>query len=254
MNQEFQDYTPTPAYTGVDVKTRVNAFVQGVYLWMTGALAITGVVAYFVASNFNLLSLFISFERRGRMLYATGVTPGWWICAIVAFGLAMYFRTRLDRISVVTATMIYLAYSVLTGITLSPIFVVYVKTSIASVFFICAATFAATSVFGFVTKRNIAGILGFLSMGLIGIIIASLVNIVWLKSDALSMIIAYVGVIVFVGLSAYYTQRMKNMALTIPEDATSAVIRKATLDNALNLYLSFINLFIMLLRIFGQRN
>lgn len=253
MNQEYQDYNAT-SYTGVDAKTRVNSFIQGVYYWMTGALAITGVVAYFISSNFSLLSLFIAFERKGSYMYATGVTPLWWITAILSLGLVFYFSSRLNRISAKAATGVFIAYSVLTGAFLAPIFITYTKTSIAGVFFICAVMFAATSLFGFVTKRNLSGIANFLFMGLIGIIIVTLVDMLFLHSEAVFMIVGYVGVIVFVGLTAYHTQRMKNMALSIPADATSAVIRKATLDNALSLYLSFINLFLMLLRIFGQRN
>lgn len=253
MNQEYSPQQDM-AYTGINTKTRVNAFIQRVYYWMAAALAVTGVVAYFIASNFTLLSLFISFERRGRMLYATGVTPIWWICFAASVGVGIFFSARLNRISAAMATAVFLIYAVLIGAMLSPIFMVYTKTSIAYVFFICAVMFAATSVFGFFTKINFAGFFNFLFMGVFGILIVSFANIFIFKSEAIFMAVGYIGVFVFTGLSIYYTQKMKHMALTMPEDATPSMIRKASLNSALGLYASFINLFLMLLRIFGQRN
>ena len=157
----------------------------------------------------------------------------------------------MNRMSGAMATAIFVVYSGLNGITLSWIFLVYARDSIVSTFFICAATFLACSVYGWTTKKDLTSWGGFLTMGLIGIIIASFVNM-FIASSAVSAVVSYIGVIVFVGLTAYDTQRLKNMALTQPEGLDGAVIRKGAILGALALYLDFINLFLMLLRIFGQ--
>ena len=130
---------------------------------------------------------------------------------------------------------------------------VFIAASIASTFFVCAATFTACSLYGMATRRDLTSLGGFMNMGLIGIIIASLVNL-FFRSSAMSMIISYVGVLVFVGLTAYDTQKLKQMALSQPEGMSTAVIRKGAILGALTLYLDFINLFLMLLRILGNRD
>jgi hypothetical protein len=150
-----------------------------------------------------------------------------------------------------TATALFVVYSTLNGVLFSFIFRAYTSTSIFSTFFICAGTFLACSIYGWITKRDLTSLGGFLFMGLIGIIIASVVN--WfVRSSAMSMIVSYIGVFVFVGLTAYDTQKIKNMALAQPAGMDGAVIRKGAILGALSLYLDFINLFLMLLRIFGQ--
>jgi hypothetical protein len=136
-------------------------------------------------------------------------------------------------------------------VTLSFIFLVYTQTSIVSTFFVCAGTFLACSIYGWSTKRDLTSFGGFLMMGLIGIIIASLVNL-FIQSSGLSMMISYIGVFVFVGLTAYDTQKIKHLAMTQPGDLEAGVVRKGAILGALSLYLDFINLFLMLLRIFGQ--
>jgi len=141
-------------------------------------------------------------------------------------------------------------YALLNGLTLSFVFLVYTSSSVASTFFICAATFVATSIYGMTAKRDLTSVGSFMAMGLIGIIIASLVNM-FIKSSAMNMIISYVGVIVFVGLTAYDTQKLKMMALTQPDGLEAGVVRKGAIMGALTLYLDFINLFLMLLRIMG---
>ncbi len=151
-----------------------------------------------------------------------------------------------------TATAMFVVYAVLNGATLSVIFLAYTKSSIASTFFVCAGTFVAASIYGWVTKKDLTSFGSFLFMGLIGIIIASVVNM-FLKSSGMAMIISYIGVFIFVGLTVYDTQRLKNMALTQPADADGAVVRKGAILGALSLYLDFINLFLMLLRIMGNR-
>jgi FtsH-binding integral membrane protein len=156
-----------------------------------------------------------------------------------------------NRMSAGTATSLFVIYSALNGVTLSFIFLAYTRTSIVSTFFICAGTFIGCSIYGWATKKDLTSWGGFLMMGLIGIIIASLVNI-FIHSSAMSVIISYIGVFVFVGLTAYDTQKIKNMAMTQPAGLDNAVVRKGAILGALSLYLDFINLFLMLLRIFGQ--
>ena len=135
--------------------------------------------------------------------------------------------------------------------TLSAIFLIYTKLSITSTFFICAATFIACSIYGMTTKRDLTSLDGFMTMGLIGIIIASVVNL-FIRSSGMSMIISYIGVFVFVGLTAYDTQKLKTMALSQPDGLDAGVVRKGAILGALSLYLDFINLFLMLLRILGS--
>ena len=218
----------------------VNSFVRSVYNWMAVGLTITGFVAYFVAHNPALLQLIY-----GNPIVQIGLFIG-------TLGMVFYISARIQKIQPSTATMLFVVYSALMGVVLSFVFVLYTQTSIASTFFVCAATFVAVSVYGYTTKRDLTSLGSFMFMGLIGIIIASLVNM-FLRSPAMHMIISYVGVIVFVGLTAYDTQHIKNMALTQPAGLDAGVVRKGAIMGALKLYLDFINLFLMLLRIMGDR-
>jgi FtsH-binding integral membrane protein len=167
--------------------------------------------------------------------------------------LVMVFSlvSRVNRMSAGTATSLFVVYSVLNGVTLSFIFLVYTSESIVSTFFICSATFLVCSIYGWTTKRDLTSFGGFLLMGLFGIIIASLVNL-FIRSSAMHMMISYIGVFIFVGLTAYDTQKLKNMALSQPAGLDGAVVRKGAIMGALSLYLDFINLFLFLLRILGQ--
>ena len=157
----------------------------------------------------------------------------------------------IDKISAGTATFLFVLYATLMGVLLAPIFLVYTGASITKTFFVCAGTFTGCSIYGWMTKKDLTSWGGFLMMGLIGIIIASLVNF-FIRSSAMSMIISYIGVLVFVGLTAYDTQKIKRMAIAQPAGLDGAVIRKGAILGALTLYLDFINLFLMLLRIFGS--
>jgi FtsH-binding integral membrane protein len=217
----------------------VNSFVQSVYQWMAVGLALTGFVAYTVASSQTLLELIF-----GNKLIFFGLIIG-------ELALVLTLSARINKMEASTATIMFLAYSALNGATLSSIFIVYAMSSIASTFFICSATFVACSVYGMTTKRDLTSFGSFFMMGLFGIIIASVVNL-FIRSSAMQMIISYIGVIVFVGLTAYDTQKIKVMALTQPSDLEAGVIRKGAIIGALELYLDFINLFLMLLRIFGS--
>jgi hypothetical protein len=203
-------------------------------------LALTGFVAYYVSTSEALLRLVFGNPLVLIVLF------------IAEFGLVFSIAGMVNRMSAGTATALFVLYSGLNGVTLSMIFLVYAQSSIASTFFISAATFIACSVYGWVTKKDLTSLGGFLMMGLIGIVIASLVNL-FIKSSAMSAIISYIGVFVFIGLTAYDTQKIKNMAMTQPANLDGAVIRKGAILGALSLYLDFINLFLMLLSIFGQR-
>ena len=222
------------------VQVRVNDFIRSVYNWMAIGLALTGFVALYVASNPTLLNLVF----RNQILFF-GLIIG-------ELALVFWISARIQNMQASTATALFVLYSALNGVTLSFIFIIYTRASIASTFFVCAATFVACSIYGWTTKRDLTSLGGFLMMGLIGIIIASLVNI-FIRSSAMHMIISYIGVLVFVGLTAYDTQNLKAMAVSQPADVGAGVIRKGAILGALKLYLDFINLFLMLLRILGNR-
>jgi FtsH-binding integral membrane protein len=217
----------------------VNNFVRSVYNWMGIGLSLTGLVALYVSSSPTMVRVIFG----NPMLF--------FLLILAELGLVFSISGMVNKMSSGTATSLFVLYAGLNGVTLSFIFLVYTRTSIVSTFFICAATFIACSVYGWTTKKDLTSWGGFLTMGLIGIIIASLVNI-FIRSSGMSLLISYIGVIVFVGLTAYDTQKLKNMALTQPAGLDGAVIRKGAILGALSLYLDFINLFLMLLRIFGQ--
>jgi FtsH-binding integral membrane protein len=216
----------------------VNDFVRSVYNWMAAGLAVTGIVALYVASSETLLRVIF-----GNQILFFGLI-------IAELVLVFSLSARVSRMQASTATGLFLLYAALNGATLSFIFIVYTASSIASTFFVCAATFAGFSIYGWTTKRDLTSIGGFLMMGLIGIIIASLVNI-FVRSSAMAVVVSYIGVLVFVGLTAYDTQKLKNMAMTQPAGLDAGVVRKGAILGALTLYLDFINLFLMLLRIMG---
>lgn len=234
-------------YSGSQTQVRVNSFIRSVYNWMAIALALTGITAYYVANSPQILGLF--FNVVGNRLQPSML---FWGCLIGELVLVFTLSARVQKMKAQTATALFIAYSVLNGATLSSLFLLYTSASITSVFFICAATFVTTSLFGYFTKKDLTSMGQFMFMGLIGIIIASVANF-FFKSAGMQMIISYVGVIVFVGLTAYDTQKLKGMALSQPADVSAGVIRKGALLGALTLYLDFINLFIMLLHILGNR-
>jgi uncharacterized protein len=216
---------------------RVNDFVRSVYNWMFIGLALTGFVAYYVANDATLRNI---------------VQHSFIIIIVAELGLVIAISGFINRLSASTATGLFVLYSALNGAMLSSIFLIYKIETIGMTFFTCSATFLACSIYGWTTKKDLTSMGSFFMMGLFGIIIASIVNI-FMKSSALSMIISYIGVLVFIGLTAYDTQKLKNMAMTQPDGLDGAVIRKGAILGALSLYLDFINLFIMLLNIFGGR-
>jgi hypothetical protein len=225
------------AYPRTDTQVQVNTFIQSVYNWMAAGLGITGVIAFAVANS--------------SMRYVVLGNPFiLWGMIIAEFVIVYMLASRVDRMEASTATGLFILYSALNGATLSSIFVVYTFSSIASTFFICAGTFVACSIYGMVTQRDLTSMGSFFFMGLIGIIIASIVNI-FLRSPAIAAIVSYLGVFVFIGLTAYDTQKLKMMAVTQPDGVDATVVRKGAILGALTLYLDFINLFIFMLQIFG---
>ena len=218
----------------------VNEFIRSVYNWMGIGLALTGFIAYFVSNNAQIQNLIF-----GNKLVFFGLI-------IAELALVYIISARVNKIQASTATSLFILYATLNGATLASLFLVYTSSSITSTFFICSATFVACSIFGMTTKRDLTSMGGFMTMGLIGILIASVVNM-FIKSSAMNMIISYIGVIVFVGLTAYDTQKLKHMAMTQPSGLEAGVVRKGAILGALTLYLDFINLFIMLLSVLGGR-
>jgi len=219
---------------------RVNEFIRSVYNWMAIGLGITGLVAFYVANNQTLQNLIF-----GNSILFFGLI-------IAEFGLVFFISARIQKLNAATATSLFVLYAALNGATLSFVFLMYTSASITSTFFICAGTFTACSIYGMVTKRDLTSLGGFMSMGLIGIIIASVVNL-FVRSSGMSLIISYIGVFVFVGLTAYDTQKLKHMAIAQPEGLDAGVVRKGAIIGALTLYLDFINMFLMMLRILGNR-
>ncbi|VFQ46707.1 Bax inhibitor-1/YccA family protein [Desulfoluna butyratoxydans] len=218
----------------------VNTFLMSVYNWMAVGLLLTAGVAWYVAHSEAMLQLI-----HGNRMVLFGLI-------IAELGMVFVLSAGIQRIKAGTATLLFVLYSALNGATLAFIFRIYTGASIFSTFVVCAAMFGTCSVYGMVTKKDLTGMGNFMFMGLIGIIIATVVNI-FLRSSGMAMIISYVGVIVFVGLTAYDTQKIKMMALSQPGDLDAGTLRKGAIMGALTLYLDFINLFLMLLRIMGNR-
>jgi FtsH-binding integral membrane protein len=222
-----------PIGTLIDAGLRV--YMQRVYSYMAGGLALTGIVAYVAASS--------------GFYQAVAVTPLIWIVMLAPLGFVLVLSFGIQRISASTAVALFWIYAAVMGLSLGSIFLVFTGISIARVFFITAATFGAMSLYGYTTKSDLSGFGSFLLMGLIGIVIASIVNI-FVGSSVLQFAISVIGVIVFVGLTAYDTQRIREMYL---DSDTDEVEGKKAILGALALYLDFINLFVMLLHLFGQR-
>jgi uncharacterized protein len=229
----YDRYDALPQYRDADV---VAAFMRGVYGWMCGGLAITAVTAWLVASSPALTAAIF------------GNRAVFWILAIAQLGIVFTLSARVDRMAASTASLLFVVYSALTGVTLSAILLVFTGASVFTTFVVAAGMFGALAMYGTVTQRQLSGLGQFLFMGLIGLVLASLVGIFW-HSDALQFVISFVGVIVFAGLTVYDAQRLKGLAFATNAGGVSS----ATIVGALALYLDFINLFLFLLRFFGNR-
>jgi uncharacterized protein len=231
----------------VAIDAGLRAYMIRVYNYMTAGVALTGIVAWFAFSAaVTQTSGGLALTPFGQTLFHS---PLMWVLVLAPLGLVMVMSFGINRLSPATALTLFFVYAGLLGLSLATIFLVYTHGSIARVFFISAATFGAMSLYGYTTQRDLTGMGSFLFMGLIGIVIASLVNI-FLHSSGLDWVISVVGVLVFVGLTAYDTQNIKEMY--DPMDDGTIAGRKAVMG-ALRLYLDFINLFLMLLRLFGDR-
>ena len=222
---------------GVGQDTLVQRAVQRTFLWMTLGLAITGLASVYTVDS-------------GLVFRMIG-SNSFYFLLIAEIALVWFLSARVMKLSLPVATGAFALYSVLNGVTLSPIFLVYTSESIATTFFVTSGTFGAMALYGYFTKRDLTKWGSLLFMVLIGVVIATLVNL-FLKSETLMWIITYVGVILFVALTAYDTQKVKLLANETKHDVELS--KKASLLGALTLYLDFINLFLYLLRFFGRRN
>src|SRR3982074_3036471 len=223
-----------PAHSA-QIDAGLRAHMQRVYGYMAGGLALTGIVAYGAAAS--------------GFYQAIAATPVIWLGRRAPLGFVLALSFGIQRMSVETAMLLFWLYAAVMGLSLGSIFLVFTGESIARVFFITAATYGAMSLYGYTTRSDLSGFGSFLMMGLIGIVIASLVNI-FVGSSALQFAISIIGVIIFVSLTAYDTQRIKQIYL---ESDTAEIAGKKAVLGALALYLDFINLFMMLLQLFGQR-
>ncbi|HKQ65143.1 MAG TPA: Bax inhibitor-1/YccA family protein [Methylomirabilota bacterium] len=220
----------------VQAADRISAFLWKVYGWMAIGLGLTAVVAFAVAGSPDLLRVLVG----NRLVFFALV--------IAELGLVFFLSARADRLAPGTAAGLFALYSALNGVTLSVILIAYTGESVTMTFVVTAGMFGALALFGSTTKRSLAGFGQFFMMGLVGLILASILGMFW-HNDALQFLISVVGVIVFTGLTAYDAQRLKQMALALPDGQ----IGSYAIVGALSLYLDFINLFLMLLRFTGSR-
>jgi uncharacterized protein len=233
----------------VAIDAGLRAHMIRVYNYMSGGVALTGVVAwltYQLAVVTDAAGSIVGLTSFGQAIYSGPATI---VLLLGTLGLVFFISFRINRLQVSTAVALFMAYAALLGLALSSIFIVYTGASIARVFFISAATFGAMSLWGYTTQRDLTSMGSFLMMGLFGLIIASLVNMIW-PNGTLALMISAIGVLIFVGLTAYDTQKIKEI-YNVYDDGTVAG-RKAVMG-ALSLYLDFINLFLMMLRLFGDR-
>lgn len=222
--------------TETAARERVTAFLRGVYGWMCLGLAVTAGVAVAVSGSEGAVQALIA----NRLVFFG--------LMIAELGLVFYLSARVESLAAGTASALFLLYSALNGVTLSLILLAYTGASVANAFFVCGGMFGALALYGTVARRSLAGVGQFAFMGLVGLILASIVGMFW-QNQTLQLMIPIVGVIVFTGLTAWDAQRLKQMALALPEEKLGAY----TVVGALSLYLDFVNLFLSLLRLFGNR-
>jgi len=236
MDPRLQTNVMTRTRDEAVIDEGLRAYMLRVYNYMAMGLAVTGGVAFMVASSPTLMQAIFG-------------TPLMWVAILAPLAMVFFLSFRIHKMSPGTAQAVFWIYAALNGVMFSTIFLAYTSTSIARVFFITASMFAAMSLYGYTTKKDLSGWGSFLFMGLIGIIVAMIVNL-FLASSALHFAISVIGVLVFTGLTAYDTQQIKQMYVEGDEAGTAT---KKAVMGALRLYLDFINLFLMLLRLFGSR-
>jgi FtsH-binding integral membrane protein len=222
--------------------SQINGYMVKIYNWMAIGLALSALTAWISVNSFTVFSYFFD-------VYSGSPTMLFFICLVGELALVVAISAGIKRLQVRTAAALFVLYACLNGFTLSPILMAYTSASVTKAFALTAATFLAASVYGAATKRDLTSMGSFMFMGLIGILVASLINI-FLQSAMIDFVVSYVGVVVFVGLTAYDTQKLRNMMGQAANDTTVA---KMAIFGALTLYLDFINLFLMLLRVFGDR-
>lgn len=249
---------PTGRADAATVDAGLRAYMLRIYNYMSIGLAITGLAAlgvYMAAVTHDPSG---AVARIGSAYltsfgYAMFVGPLKWLFILAPLGMVFALSAGISRLAPSTAQMLFWVFSALMGVSLSSIFLVYTHTSIVRVFFITAATFGALSLYGYTTRRDLTGFGSFLFMGLIGVVIASLVNL-FLVSSALQFLVSVIGVLVFAGLTAWDTQRLKNDYIYGYASAGGDIAERASIMGALSLYLNFINLFTLLLQLLGQRD
>ena len=239
-----QSMSPAEA-RAAEIDVGLRAYMLRVYNYMASGLALTGIVAYVSAGTPAILNLLYA-PAPGGMIEPTLLA---WVVMLSPLAFILVLSFGIQRMQASTAQAVFWAFSAVMGLSMAHIFLTYTGTSIARVFFITAGTFAGMSLYGYTTKRDLTGWGSFLFMGLIGVIIAMVVNI-FLQSSALHFVISVIGVLVFVGLTAYDTQKIKSI---YREADTSEVATKKAVMGAVTLYLDFVNLFLFLLRLFGDR-
>jgi uncharacterized protein len=220
-----------------------KTFLSGVFMWMFLAMGITAATAYLFASTESLVSLMYNSETGGMSIMG-------WVIMLAPLGLVIWMSAGFQRMSASTMVLVFVLYSLLMGASLSFIFLAFTGASIAKTFVITAGMFGVMAVVGYTTKTDLSKFGSIMFMGLIGIIIASVVNM-FMRSPMMDYIISFIGVLVFTGLTAYDVQKLKRIGAGVAEGSESA--RKMTIMGALTLYLDFINLFLFLLRFFGNR-
>jgi FtsH-binding integral membrane protein len=226
----------------------VNAFMRGVYGWMAGGLGLTALVAYVVSNTPALLQTFFTVDPATG---AVGMSTLVFVLLLAELGIVFFLSARISTLAPATATGLFLLYSGLNGLTLTPILLAYTAESVAATFVTTAGMFGAMSIYGMVTKKDLTGMGSMMMMGLFGIIIAMVVNM-FLQSSGMAFAINILGVLIFLGLTAYDTQKLKTMGEMAPM-GDQVAMRRGAIMGALTLYLDFINLFLMLLRLMGDR-
>ena len=246
LNFNQRSFTKTVDQAAIDEGLRT--YMLKVYNYMTTGLVLTGFIAYFFgkASVEAYVPGGVILTPVGNMLFNSGLS---FVIMLAPLGFVFYLSARINKMSAASAQITFWLFASIMGLSLASIFVQFTHSSIARVFFITASTFGAMSLYGYTTKKDLTKLGGFLFMGLIGVIIASIVNI-FFQSGMMAFVISVIGVLVFVGLTAYDTQNIKNMYYGGDSEEIGS---KKALMGALKLYLDFINLFILLLQLFGQR-
>ncbi|PKP50328.1 MAG: BAX inhibitor (BI)-1/YccA family protein [Bacteroidetes bacterium HGW-Bacteroidetes-1] len=239
MNGDINTYTQRPLVeSGVLAKT----FMASVFSWMFLALAITALISYTVAGNESFLNIMYNSETGSMSILG-------WVIMLAPLGMVLWMSAGFNKMSVTTLTLVFVVYSVLMGLSLSFVFLIYTGAAIAKTFVITSGMFGLMAFLGYTTKTDLTRFGSLMMMGLFGIIIASVVNF-FLKSGTLDYIVSFIGVLVFTGLTAYDVQKIKRIGLSVEQGIAS---KKASIMGALTLYLDFINLFLFLLRFFGNR-